>query len=462
MFEKRFFVEGLAHASYLIGDAGEAAVIDPKRDVDDYIETAEREKLKIVAIFETHPHADFVSGHLELAQRTGATIYVSQHAPATYQRVPARDGQTVPVGSLQIRCLETPGHSPDSMSFVVESAGKPVCVFTGDTLFVGDVGRPDLRDAEEKPTHLAEALYDSLFKKLLALPDETKVFPAHGCGSLCGRKISSAPFTTMGQERLFNWALQIKDREEFVRAMISNLPDRPAYFAQDVQINLAGAPALGSLSEIGAFTEEQLKDAAGKGAVVIDTRSAPFYGAGHFPNSLSIGLGSNLFSTWAGFFVPFGRPIALVVGSADGAQRARLELARIGFDNVIGYFEADLLTHSRQLSQLGVDELHFALKRNEAPRLLDVRTAGEYESKHIDGALHIPLPSLPRRLGELDKADPLAVICGSGYRSSIAGSLLRNAGFTRVQNVMGGMGAYLETELPEWQPSELVFMGENI
>ena len=244
--------------------------------------------------------------------------------------------------------------------------------------------------------------------------------------------------------------------------MISNLPDRPAYFAHDVQINLAGAPALSSLPEIGALTEEQLKDAAGKGAVVIDTRSAPFYGAGHFPNSLSIGLGSNLFSTWSGFFIPFGKPIALVVGSADGAQRARLELARIGFDNVIGYLEADLLTHSRQLSQLGVDELHFALKRNEAPRLLDVRTAGEYESKHIDGALHIPLPSLPRRLGELDKADPLAVICGSGYRSSIAGSLLRNAGFTRVQNVMGGMGAYLETELPEWQPSELVFMGENI
>ncbi len=188
----------------------------------------------------------------------------------------------------------------------------------------------------------------------------------------------------------------------------------------------------------------------------------PFYGAGHFPGSYSIGLGSNLFSTWAGFFAPFDKPVAFVVGSADSARRARLELARIGYDNVIGYIEAELLTHTRQLSQLGVDELHVDLRRGEAPRVLDVRTAGEFEAHHIEGALHIPLPGLPRRLGELHKDDPLAVICGSGYRSSIAGSILRIAGFTRVQNVMGGMGAYLETELPEWHPSELVFMGENI
>ena len=462
MFEKRFFVEGLAHASYLIGDGGEAVVIDPKRDVDDYIKTAGQEGLKIVAILETHPHADFVSGHLELAERTGATICVSRAAPAAYPHTAAHDGQVLRFGSLQINCLETPGHSPDSMSFLVEGAGRPLSVFTGDTLFVGDVGRPDLRDAEEKPTRLAEALYDSLFAKLLALPDETKVFPAHGCGSLCGRKISSAPFTTIGQERLYNWALQIKDREQFIRAMVSNLPERPPYFSHDVEVNLTGAPPLNSLPEINPLTEEDLKSAARGGAVVIDTRSASFYGAGHFPGSLSIGLGSNLFSTWAGFFVPFGKPIALVVGSSDSVRRARVELARIGYDNIIGYIEADLLTHTRQLSQLGVDELHVAQRRGEAPRVLDVRTAGEFESQHIEGALHIPLPNLRRRAGELAKDSPLAVICGSGYRSSIAGSILRNEGFSRVQNVMGGMGAYLETELPEWQPSDLVFMGENI
>ena len=462
MFEKRFYVEGLAHASYLIGNAGEAAVIDPKRDVDDYLETAEREKLKIVAVLETHPHADFVSGHVELAQRTGARIYISHLAPARYERSVLREGEVVRVGSLELVGLETPGHSPDSMSFVVRMAGASVCVFTGDTLFVGDVGRPDLRDSEEKPTRLAGALYDSLFQKLLTLPDETKVYPAHGAGSMCGRRISSAPFTTIGQERLFNWALQIKDRDAFVRTMVENLPDRPPYFSHDVQVNLAGAPALASLPPLRAVTEAKLKVEVSHGAVVIDTRSAPFFGAGHFPGSLNIGLSSNLFSTWVGFLVPFGKPIALVVGSADNARKAQLELSRIGFDNVLGYVEADSLTQMQQLSQLGVDELHFALKRGEAPRLLDVRTKGEWEAEHIDGALHIPLPSLPRHLGELPRVGPLAVICGSGYRSSIAGSLLQNAGFGRVQNVMGGMGAYLETRVPDWEPSDLVFIGENI
>jgi hydroxyacylglutathione hydrolase len=216
------------------------------------------------------------------------------------------------------------------------------------------------------------------------------------------------------------------------------------------------------LPTLKALTESDLDEAVSAGALVIDTRSAPFFGAGHYKSSLNIGLGSSLFATWIGFLVPFGKPIALVVGSADNAQQARLQLARIGYDNVLGYIEADNLTRTKQLSQLGVDELHFALKRREAPRLLDVRTAGEWEADHIEGAVHIPLPALPRRLTELPRHDPLAVICGSGYRSSIAGSLLQNAGFTRVQNVMGGMGAYLETQVPEWQPSDLVFLGESI
>lgn len=462
MFEKRFYVEGLAHASYLIGDSGQAVVIDPKRDVGDYLETAKQEKLKIIGVLETHPHADFVSGHVELAQRTGAEIYGSHLAPATYPRKAVRDGEVIRVGALEILVMETPGHSPDSLSFLLRESGHPVSVFTGDTLFAGDVGRPDLRDAEEKPTKLAASLYDSLFKKLLLLPNETKVFPAHGAGSLCGRKISSAPFSTIGQERLFNWALQLTDPEVFVRTMVENLPDRPPYFAHDVSVNLAGAPLLDSLPALRSLSEAELKAEFARGAVVIDTRSAPFFGAGHFPGSLNIGLSSSLFATWVGFLVPFGKPIVLVVGSADSAGQARLQLARIGFDSVFGYVEADTLGQIRQLSQLGVDELHFALKRGGAPRLLDVRTAGEWAAEHIEGALHIPLPALPKQLAELPRHDSLAVICGSGYRSSIAASLLQNAGFSRVQNVMGGMGAYLETRVPDWQPSDLVFMGEAI
>jgi glyoxylase-like metal-dependent hydrolase (beta-lactamase superfamily II)/rhodanese-related sulfurtransferase len=462
MFEKRFYVEGLAHASYLIGAGGEAAVIDPKRDVEEYLQTAQQENLKIVAILETHPHADFVSGHVELARRTGAKIYVSHLAPASYERVGARDGDTIRIGSLEIVVLETPGHSPDSLSFVVREQGQAVRVYTGDTLFAGDVGRPDLRDAEEKPTRLADALYDSLFGKLLRLPEEVKVFPAHGAGSLCGRKISNAAFTTIGQERQSNWALQIKDRAQFVRTMVENLPDRPQYFAYDVATNLAGAAPLGSLPELRSVTEAELKAATAGGAAVIDTRSAPFFGAGHFPGSLSIGLSSSLFATWVGFFVPVGKPIALVAGSAESARKARLELVRIGYDNVLGYLEADDLTQVQHLSQLGVEELHAALRRGEAPRLLDVRTPGEWEAGHIDKATHIPLPALPGRARELNKDAPLAVICGSGYRSSIAASLLQARGFTRVQNVMGGMGAYVENQPPEWQASDLVFMGENI
>jgi glyoxylase-like metal-dependent hydrolase (beta-lactamase superfamily II)/rhodanese-related sulfurtransferase len=462
MFEKRFYVEGLAHASYLIGAGGEAAVIDPKRDVQDYLQTAQQEHLKIVAVLETHPHADFVSGHVELARRAGAKIYVSHLAPAQYERVGARDGDVIRVGPLEILVLETPGHSPDSLSFVVLTQGRAVRVYTGDTLFAGDVGRPDLRDAEEKPTRLAGALYDSLFGKLLRLPEDVKVFPAHGAGSLCGRKISAAPFTTIGQERASNWALQIRDRAQFVRTMVENLPDRPQYFAYDVATNLAGAAPLDALPELRSLTEAELKAAAASGAVVIDTRSAPFFGAGHFPGSLNIGLGSALFATWVGFFVPVGKPILLVAGSADSGRKARLELARIGYDQVLGYVEGDSLTQVQHLSQLGVEDLHAALRRGEAPRLLDVRTPGEWEAGHITEAMHIPLPALPHRVGDLNKDSRIAVLCGSGYRSSIAASLLQARGFTRVQNVMSGMDAYLDSQPPVWQPSDLVFMGENI
>ena len=341
MFEKRYFVPGLAHASYLFGSNGEAAVVDPKRDVDDYLKTAEAEGLKIVAIFNSHPHADFASGFLELAERSGAKIYTSHRAPVTYERVPAQHGQTVTVGGIEVEIWETPGHSPDSLSFVAKENGDPKAIYTGDLLFVGDVGRPDLRDAHENPTALAEKLYDSLFNKVFTLPEEVKVYPAHGAGSLCGRAISSSPFSFVGQEKKDNWAAKLTDRHKFVREMTSNLPDRPPYFSFDVEVNLRGAPPMNTLPEVRELTESEFKKAASAGAIVIDTRSAPFYGAGHFPKSINIGVNSPMFSTWVGFMVPGGTPILLVVGSADSVPKARLEIARIGYDRIGGFIVAD-------------------------------------------------------------------------------------------------------------------------
>ncbi len=445
MYLKRFFVEGLAHASYLFGADGEAAVVDPKRDIDDYLATAEAEGLKIIAIFNSHPHADFASGFCELAQRTGAKNYISHLAPAHYEHVAARDGEKVMIGSLEVELLETPGHSPDSFSFLVRENGKPTTVFTGDLLFVNDVGRPDLRAADEDPSALAGKLYDSLHEKILTLPDSVKVYPSHGAGSLCGRAISDAPFSLVGQERKLNWAMQISERPEFVRQMTANLPDRPAYFSYDVDLNLDGAEPYSALPPLDEIAEDDLRQAKKDGAVVLDLRSPAKFGAGHFPGSLNIGLGSPSFSTWTGFMVPAGRAIALVVGAAEEAKKARLELARIGFDNLLGYVKADALAETRKLTQTSVQDLKASLK-NDGPLLLDVRTPTEWKGKHIESARPIPLSTFGKQLPDLPNDRPIAIICGSGYRSSIATSMLQARGYERVENVTGGMAAFTEAE----------------
>jgi len=443
MHLKRFFVEGLAHASYLFGADGEAAVVDPKRDVDDYIEEAERTGLRIVAILNSHPHADFASGFSELAQRTGAKTYVSHEAPAKYQHVDGRDHDRIKVGSLEVELLETPGHSPDSLSFLVHENGKPVTLFTGDLLFVNDVGRPDLRDADENPSDLAGKLYDSLFNKVLALPDEVKVYPAHGAGSLCGRAISDAPFSLVGQERNLNWAMQIKDREKFVQEMTANLPDRPAYFSYDVGINLKGASPLSTVPTPNEMTEKQVLQAVNSGAVVIDTRPPEEFGDGHLAGSINIGIGSASFSTWTGFMVDGDKPIVLVVRSGRDAEHARLELARIGFDNLAGYITAKSLTQTQKTPQISVQELKTSMKDN-GPFILDVRTPSEWKSNHIEGATHVPLSAFAKQIPDLPRDRQIAVICGSGYRSSIATSLLQTRGYIDLENVTGGMSAYEE------------------
>ncbi|MGZ9014647.1 MAG: MBL fold metallo-hydrolase, partial [Burkholderiales bacterium] len=285
MYLKRFFVEGLAHASYLFGADGEAAVVDPKRDVDDYLAGAEREGLKIVAIFNSHPHADFASGFRELSNRTGAKIYISHLAPVNYRHVAARNGERVKVGSLEVELLETPGHSPDSLSFLVHEGGQPVAIFTGDLLFVNDVGRPDLRDADEDPHALASKLYDSLHEKILTLPDEVKIYPAHGAGSLCGRNMRADRFSTIGAERLTNSALQIQSRDDFIRELTTHLPPRPQYFAQDAAINREGADALDNLPPLPALSATDLRQAQEHGYTILDTRPGDEFAHGHIPGS---------------------------------------------------------------------------------------------------------------------------------------------------------------------------------
>ncbi len=450
MFFKQFYLGCLAQASYMIGDGGEAAVVDPKRDVDEYLEEAEKQGLRIRHVIETHLHADFVSGHRELAARTGAKIYFGAKAGATFDHVPVREGDEIRMGSVALRFLETPGHTPESVSVVVVDQSKgeqPEAVLTGDTLFIGDVGRPDLLGARMSAEELAGLLYDSLHGKLLALPDSTRVYPAHGAGSLCGRNISNETSSTIGEQRRFNYALKPIAKEEFVRMMTADLPEAPAYFSRDVAINREGAPGLAELPEPQALSANEVAKRQGEGAIVLDTRPAAGYGTAHVPGSLHIGL-SGQFASWAGALIPAETPIVLVAEDPERVSEARTRLARVGLENVAGYLEDGIPAWEaagRPLAsteQIAVDELHDRLREGAAVSVLDVRRPMEWEAGHIVQARHLPLSELAPRAGELEKTTPLAVVCASGYRSSIATSLLERQGFRRLSNVVGGMNAW--------------------
>lgn len=442
MFLERFFVDGLAHASYMFGSGGVAAVVDPKRDVDDYLAAAARRGVAIRAIFETHPHADFVSGHVELSERSGAPIYVSKRAPVSYTRTPLHDRQSVEIGPLQVTALETPGHSPDSLSLLVEGEGRR-SLFSGDTLFVGDVGRPDLRDDSVDVRSMAEALYRSLHEVLLSLPDDTIVYPAHGSGSLCGRNIGSAESTTIGAERISNWALGLAGKRDFVEAMISNLPDRPVYFAAAVEQNLLGAPVLASLPEPQLLTPRGVRVLTG--ATIVDLRPAPAFCEAHIARSLNIGIGSAMFSSWTGFFVRPESQIVLVASSSGEIAKARLDLARIGYDEIAGYIEPDPRAwRSAGLEVASIGELQPGEVDDwirNGGTVVDVRSQAERDRGHVPGSIWLPLG----RIACEPRAAPqgeIALICGSGYRSSIAASFLASTVNTRVRNVPGGWMEY--------------------
>jgi hydroxyacylglutathione hydrolase len=455
MLIERFFVPGLAHVSYLLASGDEAVVVDPERNVEGYLAYLARNGLKLRGIFLTHPHADFVAGHAELSARSGAGIFISGRAPATFAHRDLKEGDRLALGTLELVIIETPGHSPDSICLGVLESGVPVALFSGDTLFAGDVGRPDLRDREVGAQELAAMLHDSLFDKLLKLPSEVKVYPAHGAGSLCGRQISSAPFTTIGQEAATNWALQFTDRERFVAAMVANLPDRPPYFDRSVTINLRGAPFLSdrpALTHLGPAEFDLLKQ---RGATTLDVRPAALFGDAHAAGSVNIGVAGPSFSVWCGFFVNPDLPIALVVEYETEAQRAQLELARIGFDDVMGFISTDDLDETLQITQMGARDFLASFESSRRSHLVDVRSAQEWNYDHLEGAVHIPLPQLLRRLGGIPRNAPLTIVCGSGYRSSIAASLLESEGFDQLVNVMGGMHAVRHAKRPRIPIMEL-------
>jgi hydroxyacylglutathione hydrolase len=450
MYFKQFYLGCLAHASYMIGSHGEAAVVDPRRDVDSYIDEAREQGLEIKHVIETHLHADFVSGHRELAHRTGAKIYFGAKAGAKFEHVPVREGDEIEMGDVVLRFLETPGHTPESVSVLVidrSVSDVPKAVLTGDTLFIGDVGRPDLLGARMSAQELAGMLYDSLHGKLLALPDSVEVYPAHGAGSLCGRNISSETSSTIGQQRQFNYALKPMPKEEFVRIMTTDLPEAPAYFSRDVAINRDGAGELAELPDPAPLPPGAVEALQKTGAVVLDTRPAAQFGAGHVPGSLQIGL-SGQFASWAGALISPASAIVLVAEEEEQVREARTRLARVGIENLAGYLEGGILSwHEAGLplattEQISVEELDARMREGASGRVLDVRRPGEWDAGHIPGALHVPLNLLADGAAALPKDEPLSVICAGGFRSSIATSVLEQKGFRKITNVVGGMAAW--------------------
>jgi hydroxyacylglutathione hydrolase len=461
---RQFYLPCLAHASYLIGDeaTGTAAVVDPQRDTDQYIAFATEHSLKIKHVFLTHLHADFVAGHLELREREGATVYLGAAAKATYPFTPLHDGQTLDFGRVRLKALETPGHTPESISILVYDLGAspagddshPYAVLSGDTLFIGDVGRPDLRAALGwSAAELGGLLFDSLHTKLLALPDDCLVYPAHGAGSLCGKALSKETFSTLGEQRRTNYALQPMTKEAFLQVVTADQPDAPAYFTYDAVRNSEERPTLDeTLARVNPMTLDDLLALQEVGAQILDTRDPAEFAAAHLAGSINIGLGGQ-FATWVGTVLDRDHPIVIIADPGRENESAT-RLGRIGFDHVAGYLRDGLHSlKSRQELTVSTERVSapFAselLSSPQPPVAIDVRTPREREQKHLAGSLSIPLNHLLENLEKIPKDRPLLVYCAGGYRSSIAASLLQRNGFQGVREIAGGIVSWETANLP--------------
>ncbi len=450
----QYYLDCLSHASYLIGDetTGRAVVVDPQRDVAEYVADAKEYGLTIELVIETHFHADFLSGHLELAKATGAKIVYSSVAETEFESTGVADGERYSLGEVTLEFRHTPGHTPESLSIVVYERPTdevPYGVLTGDALFIGDVGRPDLlASIGFTREELADKLYDSLHDKLMTLPDATRVYPAHGAGSACGKNLSTDLWSTMGDQKATNYALRAPDKATFMNLVTEGQPPAPSYFVYDAILNRKDRELLDETKMPTAMTYEHVREALERGAVLVDGRSPEEFAQGHLRHAINIGL-EGRYAEFAGSVLPSDVDIVLFTEPGHELE-GKNRLARIGFDRVVGYLDRPfdvMLSHrdhvqiASRLTAKAFDERATELADLQ---IVDVRNPGEVAAGTIPDAISIPVGQLPNRLGELDPAKPTVVYCAGGYRSSVAASLLRQNGFTDVSDILGGYGAWDE------------------
>ena len=449
MLLKHYFIGKIAHSSYILAGKESCAVIDPRRDVEFYIDEARQLGVNITHILETHLHADFISGHMDLARRTGATIYAPASGECAFDHQALKEGDVIRLEDMELRVIETPGHTPEHIAYVVSDHSRgegPLGVFAGDTLFVGDVGRPDLfPDIAEK---LAEKLYDSLHGKLLKLPDYCEVYPAHGAGSLCGRAVGAKWRSTIGYEKRYNAALQIKNKSEFITSLTRDMPPAPDHFGRCSDINRRGPVLVADLPVLEELDpvrfQDKIKD---PNHLVLDVRNYDAYGSHFIPGSWNVSFAGN-FPTFSGWVLPTDKDILMVANSYEEAILANVWARRVGVDRIVGYLDGGMHAwatagfRTRDVQQISAEELHDRVTGSSSIVLLDVRAPKEYEDNHIKGAINIPAPELRTRYRELDASKDTVLICSTGHRSSLGTSLLSQHDFTHLYNVAGGMTGY--------------------
>lgn len=449
MLLKHFFVSKIAHSSYLLAGKNYCAVIDPERDIDIYITEARTMGVEITHILQTHLHADFISGHMDLAKKTGAKIYIAKSAQCTFDHVALLEGDSIELEDMVLQVLETPGHTPEHLSYVLidkSRSDSPIGVFVGDTLFVGDVGRPDL--FPDMAEELAQKLYHSLHDKLLTLPDYVEVYPAHGAGSLCGRAMGAKWRSTIGYERNFNAVLQIEDKSEFVKSLTQDMPPAPDHFSRCSDINRHGPALVSDLPTMEELGPSQFKERMSADKfVLLDTRGYHAFASQHIPDVWHLDLNGN-FPTFAGWVLPTDKDILLIAGDYKKALEANTWARRVGVDRIVGYLDGGMVAwavagfKTSHIELASAEELHDMITGTTSFVLLDVRARLEYADTHIKGAINIPVAELRTRHHELNKDKTTVLICSSGNRSTLGASILKQHGFNDVYNVAGGLSGY--------------------